>query len=285
MKTDNDRANTGVVSVLGQSLAGVAQAFGFRGRPRPTPEPVAKADIPEAVQVAPREPALAPPKPKMADAADPLMPPAPAAPPPTPAPPPAPTQPIQPAGTGRENEILEYILESLDQVRESLPVQFHVVGKGQDTLTQQMERMESSYKQALSESHTSILRLTETVRALEDKAFKEAFVKPMLRELIALQDSLTDLHTTLAGCGGAVPAEAVSLSDAVSASLTDILARQGVTRMPDGIASLDLRRQKIIRVVRTPVLKDGEIVSVERPGYEWDGQVLRPQEVAVRKVG
>jgi molecular chaperone GrpE (heat shock protein) len=144
--------------------------------------------------------------------------------------------------------------------------------------------MESSYRQALSESHTSILRLTETVRALEDKAFKESLVKPILRELIALQDSLTDLHTILAGRRDAVPAEAVALSDAVSSSLTDILARQGVTRMPDGIASLDLRRQKIIRVERTPIPKNGEIISIERGGYEWNGQVLRLQEVTVRKV-
>jgi molecular chaperone GrpE (heat shock protein) len=277
MNTDNDRTNTGV-SVLGQALAGVAQAFGFGGRARGAPEPVTEADIPEATRIAPHEPALAPTKPKMANEVEPPMSSAPAAPPPAPAPP------IQPIGTGRENELLAYILESLDQVRESLPVQFHVVGKGQETLAQQVERMEANYKQALSESHTSILRLSETVRALEDKAFKETLVKPMLRELIALQDSLTDLHTILVGRGDVVPVEAVSLSDAVSASLTDILARQGVTRMPDGIASLDLRRQKIIRVERTPVLKDGEIIAVERAGYEWDGQVLRPQEVAVRKM-
>jgi len=280
MNTNNDRKNACVVNVLGQALINVAHAYGFGGRSRAVPEPVVNTGIPVETPIVLSKPAPEPSnKPKLVDSVEPRMTLVPVA------PLPAPVPPIQSAGTGRENEILGYILESLDQVRESLPARFHVVEKSQQTLVQQMERMEASYRQALSESHTSILRLTETVRALEDKAFKETLVKPMLRELITLQDSLADLHTILAGCGDGVPAEAVSLSDAVSASLTDILARQGVTRMPDGIASLDLRRQKIIRVERTPVLKDGEVISVERAGYEWDGQVLRSQEVAVRKVG
>ena len=185
----------------------------------------------------------------------------------------------------RDPEFLTRILESQESMSSALEAQIRELGAVQESVAKQIGKIEATYKGALAENQVSIRRLTDTVRALEDRAFHENVLKPLLRELVSLTDSLGDIHKMLAANKNAVPPEAFLLSEAVEASLNDILFRQGVTRMPDQVLALDLRRQKIIRIERSPILKDGEVISVERGGYEWDGQVLRPQEVTVRKVG
>ena len=109
-------------------------------------------------------------------------------------------------------------------------------------------------------------------------------MNPLLRELISLIDSMTDLRRILSANKATVPSEAISLTEALEASLNDIVARQGVTRMSDKVLALDLRRQKIVRIEHTPIPKNGEIIAIVRGGYERDGRVLRLQELAVRKV-
>jgi molecular chaperone GrpE (heat shock protein) len=198
---------------------------------------------------------------------------------------PAPVSPAPPTEEIRDPEFLTRILESQESMSSAMEAQFRGLGAVQESVAKQIGKIEATYKDALAENQVSIRRLTDTVRTLEDRAFHENVLKPLLRELVSLTDSLGDIHRILAANKNAVPPEAVLLSEAVEASLTDILARQGVTRMPDQVLALDLRRQKIIRIERSPILKDGEVISVERGGYEWDGQVLRPQEVTVRKVG
>lgn len=172
---------------------------------------------------------------------------------------------------------------SMDKV---LLSEIQAIRQAQDACGRQLDRIESSCKSTLDQGQAQVMKLTGMVRALENQSLQEAILKPLLHDLIMLNDSLADLQAILSSNTDTVPESAVQLCEALMAALEDILERQGVTRTSRETPALDLRRQKVIKVERIPACKAGEIVGIRelRGGYEWHGQVLRIQEVLVTKV-
>ena len=149
---------------------------------------------------------------------------------------------------------------------------------------QRLTRIEKACETVLDEDQVTIRRLTDNVRALESRTFREGIMKPLILELISLGESLAELREMLASGNNSVSSAAITMSEAVEESVADTLSRQGVTRMPVVGLALDKGRQRIIRVEQVSDVKEGELILVERDGYEWDGQVLRLQDVTLRKV-
>ena len=181
-------------------------------------------------------------------------------------------------------EFLLTILNAQESFRANLDSQLRAIGASHESLANQVGKIEAAYKDIFNENQGTIRRLTDNVRTLQDRAFREVILKPLLRDLISLNDSLVDLRKILCSIEGKVSLEAISLSEALEASLADILARQGVTRMSGENLTLDLRRHKIISVERATIPKSEEVIPIGPGGYEWDDQVLRYQGVNVRKM-
>ena len=154
-----------------------------------------------------------------------------------------------------------------------------VAGQVADLLANYQQTVDLAAKQ-----HETIGVMARNQQALEDQAFRENVLKPMLRDLMLMTDSMAAARKHLAGSQGSDPlTQALQVLDAAENELLGLLARQGVTpiHMPD--ASFDPRRQKVIRVEQGDAPSDMAVMAVIRRGFEWDGKILRPEEVILRR--
>jgi molecular chaperone GrpE (heat shock protein) len=68
----------------------------------------------------------------------------------------------------------------------------------------------------------------------------------------------------------------------IAGDLEDLFTWQGITAFTCGVTHFDNTRQRVVKKVETsdPTL-DKTIAESMRPGYEWDGKILRPELVTV----
>ncbi|MDO8753469.1 MAG: hypothetical protein Q7J80_06210 [Anaerolineales bacterium] len=170
------------------------------------------------------------------------------------------------------------------QVRQ-LGATCEALGNSITTALQEFKNVEGNYKALLMEDQNSIREMIQHIRDLENRQFREEVLKPLIQDIIMHVDALVKLRNQFAGEAGSIPEAAVDCLGAMETELLASLARYGVKRMSRAIAAIDLRRQQIVRVDQVTVPKNGDLKSIERDGYEWDGQVLRSQEITAYKVG
>ena len=68
----------------------------------------------------------------------------------------------------------------------------------------------------------------------------------------------------------------------IAGDLEDLFTWQGITAFTCGVTHFDNTRQRVVKKVETsdPTM-DKTIAETMRPGYEWDGKILRPELVTV----
>jgi molecular chaperone GrpE (heat shock protein) len=106
-------------------------------------------------------------------------------------------------------------------------------------------------------------------------------LRPVLLDLVVMYDDLTQA-IAVDDCTAATAAALGFFRDTVE----QVLARNGVERFTVEGDLLDRSRQKVVSVVETadPDL-DRQVAARLRPGFFWNGKVLRPEWVsAYRKV-
>ncbi|MFP4158788.1 MAG: nucleotide exchange factor GrpE [Desulfobacterales bacterium] len=74
----------------------------------------------------------------------------------------------------------------------------------------------------------------------------------------------------------------LSFLEDIASDIEDLFSWQGVTPFTCGTEDFDNTRQRVIKKIETsdPDM-DKKIAGTMRPGYEWEGKVLRPEMVAV----
>jgi molecular chaperone GrpE (heat shock protein) len=104
-------------------------------------------------------------------------------------------------------------------------------------------------------------------------------LRPVLNDLIAIHDDLTQAMQATAGPDEAPDAYAATLAS-LRDSILETLRRNGVTDFTVEGEAVDRGRQRVIKVEETGEAADDRRVACRlRPGFELDGKVLRPEWV------
>ena len=122
----------------------------------------------------------------------------------------------------------------------------------------------------------------------ELQSFREGGIKKQLysfvTDVIKVIDDIRKFKNHYEG--GQSSEEAVSnlltFLDSVASDLEDLFSWQGVTPFTCDSPVFETSRQRVIKKLETDdPAKDKTVAESLRPGYEWDGKVIRPEMVAV----
>lgn len=125
--------------------------------------------------------------------------------------------------------------------------------------------------------------LHQELQAYKDDILKK-YLKNFVTDIIHVIDNIRRLTSHY---GSLAPSEQDSekllgLMDGIPSDLEDIFFRQGIKTYRTEENIFDARRQRVLKKIETSDLsKDKTVAESLRPGYEWDGQILRPEMVAV----
>ncbi|PIP37704.1 MAG: nucleotide exchange factor GrpE [Desulfobacterales bacterium CG23_combo_of_CG06-09_8_20_14_all_51_8] len=76
-------------------------------------------------------------------------------------------------------------------------------------------------------------------------------------------------------------AKLINYMETIASDLEDLFSWEGVTPFTCDGDTIDLSRQRIIqRIVTDDPEKDKTIAERLRPGYEWDGKIIRPEMIS-----
>jgi molecular chaperone GrpE (heat shock protein) len=101
-------------------------------------------------------------------------------------------------------------------------------------------------------------------------------LRPLLHDLIQMHDDLTKMSESPDS-----PPETVHALGLFRDTVEQALARYGVERYTVDGDTVDRARQKVISVVDTPdPAVDRQLARRLRPGFTWNGKVLRPEWVS-----
>jgi molecular chaperone GrpE (heat shock protein) len=140
--------------------------------------------------------------------------------------------------------------------------------------------------------------LHEELKGYKDGFLLESVHKPIIRDLISLYDDLSTIHRQMQDA----VLDAAKLPSAVANKLlerlktmdtniehncefiVEVLARLEVSMLPVGSGKLDKQTQKAVAVeIAEDPDADGDIVRVAKRGFFRKGQVLRAEEVIIKK--
>jgi molecular chaperone GrpE len=106
-------------------------------------------------------------------------------------------------------------------------------------------------------------------------------LRSIFTDLIAMHDDITDALSANEAGSMAQPA---TILGSLRETLLEALLRNGVSSYSVDSDELDRARQRVIDVIPTPDhTLDGLVVRRPRPGFEFDGRVLRPEWVVVHR--
>jgi len=122
-------------------------------------------------------------------------------------------------------------------------------------------------------------RLVESTQQELDtyrRGLYQQLLRPLLLDVVAMYDDLAKLPPDVAE-GSTETAKAFAF---FRTCMTEALSRNGVEKYSVDGDTVDRSRQKVIDVVNTDELSlDRQVARRLRPGFEWDGKVLRPEWV------
>ncbi len=122
----------------------------------------------------------------------------------------------------------------------------------------------------------------------ELQAYKNDIVKSHLRSLVMDVIQFIDNTRKLTQHYAAMdekdvdPAKLLHLLEGIPSELEDLISRQGVTPFTCESRNFDPSRQRAIKRLPTPDAdQDKTVAETVHPGYQWDGQIIRPEMVMV----
>ena len=107
-------------------------------------------------------------------------------------------------------------------------------------------------------------------------------IKPIVRPLLFLMDSIEENQLEVAAEGDAKPGVAQNLEH-FHHQILDILEICQVERLPTPQGEFEARTQRAVEVVSVVGHQDGTVQRVVRSGYSLNGQMFRPADVVVGK--
>lgn len=187
----------------------------------------------------------------------------------------------------------------------------HVAIRGLDAMSQSIGDSVKALPKAVADlrallemkngvSHSMFSALHEELKGYKDGFLLESVYRPIIRDLVAVYDDLTEIHRQITdaisdACNDADASESakkmlnrmrtleMNLGHNVEFIL-EVLARLDVTQMPLGTDKLDKCLQRAVAVEWAETLDDDtRVVRVVKRGFLWHERVLRPEEVVVKR--
>lgn len=182
-------------------------------------------------------------------------------------------------GQGESGELLPSDADDMGDMMDAAELKLDDVQRTvrsiQQTITSRLES--DAYKDQIIE------RLHQELQGYKEDLSKKQ-IKPIIMDLIQFMDNirkLTDYYRKR-GIFGNDPEKLLKLLIHIPADLEDICGRNGVFPFQCDSDTFDPSRQRILkRIATTDKVKDKSVAKSLRPGYEWDGQIIRPEMVAV----
>ena len=122
----------------------------------------------------------------------------------------------------------------------------------------------------------------------ELQTFREGIIKKHLYSFVTdVIKIIDDIRKFKGHYTGESPSEEVvtnllTFLDSIASDLEDLFAWQGVVPFMCGTPTFESSRQRVIKKIDTDdPTKDKTVAESLRPGYEWDGKMIRPEMVAV----
>ena len=212
-------------------------------------------------------------------------------------------------------------LQSLPEMLRPLIVGLQAMGRVTGEHTQILARLEKHTAEAneaqmqlpgivselhsLTEQRNAVSRqmfdaLHEELRSYKDGFLLDTVHRPMIRDLISLYDDLVEIHRQMSA---AVLEQARLADDSVSAMpflerlkgidmhiehniefVIEVLARLEVSQLPIGTGKLEKHTQRAVTVeIAEDPDEDMNIIRVFKRGFMWNGRVIRPEEVSIKK--
>ncbi len=179
------------------------------------------------------------------------------------------------------------------------------------TTLDRLEKTQASVPDAMKEMQTVVTQKNATTQKLFDamhdelRTYKdgllfEIFQKPIARDLIALYDDLsrvdkqtdaflTDFSSRLDLKENEMPVLqqlrviSTNLSHGLL-SLIETMARMELVPVPPHVGKIDRQGQKVVAIEPAAVPEDdGMIARSVKPGFQWRGRSVRPEEVVVKR--
>lgn len=167
-----------------------------------------------------------------------------------------------------EDDILDPVNLKLDEI--------------QDRLNRLFEEFQGKIKYDVHKEKI-IDELHRELQGYKDDIVKK-HLKTMIMDIIQFIDNMRKLaqHYQTQETGEIDPEKILNILGSIPSDLEDLCFRQGVVPFSGETDSFNPARQRVLKRIETPEKeKDRTIAESMRPGYEWDGTVIRPEMVAV----
>lgn len=160
------------------------------------------------------------------------------------------------------------------------------IDKKLDEIQEQMTHLENEFQSKLKyDSHKEkmIDKLHKELQEYKSDILKK-YLRSIVMDIIQMIDNIRKLthHYGMQVPSESDPEKLLKLLESIPSDLEDLFYRQGVTPFTCGGKTFDAGRQRILRTYDTSdKSKDKTVAESLRPGYEWEGKVIRPEMIAV----
>ncbi len=153
-------------------------------------------------------------------------------------------------------------------------------------LAQKLDSLREAFEKRLAYDQgkeAAIRRLGEELSAYRDDSFQRQ-KRQFLLDLVLFLDTFDDAIRSLGAQAHLTGADVRERLLGVSQELLEVLARQEVVPFPGIAETLDIRRHRTARTIKTLAPSEhNQIAEVLRSGFLLRDCVLRPEEVVVKK--
>ncbi|OQX21278.1 MAG: nucleotide exchange factor GrpE [Desulfobacteraceae bacterium IS3] len=153
-------------------------------------------------------------------------------------------------------------------------------------IQEQMIHLENEFQSKLKyDAHKEkmIDKLHKELQEYKSDMLKK-YLRSIVMDIIQMIDNIRKLtnHYHTQDASGNDPEKLLKLLESIPSDLEDLFYRQGVNPFTCDGNIFDASRQRILRTYDTSdKSKDKTVAESLRPGYEWEGKVIRPEMVAV----
>ncbi len=171
-------------------------------------------------------------------------------------------------------------LQLLYQEETSGPVFLQLAG-----IVQQLDLLHEEFQNKLKlDAHKNkiIDNLHQDLQDYKDDFLKK-YLKSIIMDVIQIIDNIRKLaahYSSRELVANDLP-KLLRLLESIPSDLEDLFYRHGVKPFSCEGNIFDPTRQRVLKTLKTPdASKDKTVAESLRPGYEWDGKVIRPEMVA-----
>jgi molecular chaperone GrpE (heat shock protein) len=136
----------------------------------------------------------------------------------------------------------------------------------------------------IEEQDALVKDLTTRCRHAEEREMTDAVSAPFLAETIQVFDTVWKARRDWTQERPPDPDAWIrECLEAVESEILSMLERHGVSMLRDTTTLLNPAKQRVVGTQTPRLTRDGEVVSVVRPGFSRNGRVERPEEVVVAR--